>query len=300
MLRWTAAGAVSAPDTVQIRLQPDYPDRAPVGAPAPGRALRADELEANLRYFTEGQAGPRGRACSGLILSGVPLTDEPLIGQLRLAEAVDQARRLGLQRVVVHGRRGGGPEAPSAWAGVDRVVLPHLAGEPPESYAAALAASPAPPVALLQLRGAAGPWLADVARAAARARPAELVLSWPPPAPGLAPADPAPWLGPLQAAAAAAAAEGVPVRVQGLPACLSPGLRGGRRRTRNRWYVDAEHQLQAALLFLPEVVRFHRPDSCRFCAEAPACDGAWAAALEGPAPPKLLPLGPPDAAAPAP
>ena len=73
-------------------------------------------------------------------------------------------------------------------------------------------------------------------------------------------------------------------RVAGLPPCVdreaSVASLEASRRTTNRFYVDAEHQLDRALSFFPDLVRFAKPDSCRFCRADSSCDGVAAAWLE--------------------
>ena len=71
MLRWTAAGAVSTPTWVQIRVQRSYPGRIRAGAPTPTRSMSPEELAENIRHFTQGLQGTRSVPCTGLVLSGV-------------------------------------------------------------------------------------------------------------------------------------------------------------------------------------------------------------------------------------
>ena len=67
--------------------------------------------------------------------------------------------------------------------------------------------------------------------------------------------------------------EGIPCGVKGLPICRLDGDVDAAWRSGNRWYVDAAHQCDAALLFFPGVVRFSKGDSCRFCSADGRCDG---------------------------
>jgi hypothetical protein len=110
-------------------------------------------------------------------------------------------------------------------------------------------------------------------------RPNRVVLQWPfpgaevlaPPARQIAPA--------VRRAVLALEAAEIRVGVKGLPPCaLSPSSLAGpwatrAWRTRNRWYVDSDHQQADALLFFPDITRFAKPDSCRFCAVSHRCDG---------------------------
>jgi hypothetical protein len=83
---------------------------------------------------------------------------------------------------------------------------------------------------------------------------------------------------------------GVRVAVKGLPACYLGEWKHLAGRTANRWYVDADHQLDRALLFFPDVVAFHKGEACRFCPADGACDGFFATYLRRPGFPPLRPL----------
>jgi hypothetical protein len=64
--------------------------------------------------------------------------------------------------------------------------------------------------------------------------------------------------------------------IKNLPPCqFGQGGFGDEKlwRSSNRWYVDTDHQRDKALLFFPEVVRFHKGDSCRYCKWDLQCDG---------------------------
>ena len=67
---------------------------------------------------------------------------------------------------------------------------------------------------------------------------------------------------------------GIDVGLKGLPACRLTRHRERMWRSRNRWYVDAGHQRDKALLFFPDVTRFAKADACRFCSWSDRCDGA--------------------------
>ncbi len=293
VIRWTAAGAVAAPRTVQVRVQRGYPGRVRAGAPVPTRSMSTAEIAANLRYFTEGMRGPRSLPCDALVLSGVGVA-----GRADTPELLRLARALGMRRVVLHA---GVEDLPTLEPGrfeglVDTLVLP----VPPTRAREAVGALAAAREAGLAVRAHVvlpeeDPGdLAEVVRVLAEARPAGLTLTYPFPiagapdrAPPVAVAAPA-----LRAALAEAGRRGLPAEVKGLPACLL-GADPRTRRSANRWYVDADHQRGAALLFFPDVVAFHKDDDCRFCAADGACDGFFAARLRGPGAPRLDPGAPP-------
>jgi hypothetical protein len=54
--------------------------------------------------------------------------------------------------------------------------------------------------------------------------------------------------------------------------------------------VDADHQAESALLFFPDVVRFHKADVCRFCSANGNCDGFFATYLRRAGFPALQPI----------
>ncbi|MBM4366727.1 MAG: hypothetical protein FJ102_10975, partial [Deltaproteobacteria bacterium] len=85
-------------------------------------------------------------------------------------------------------------------------------------------------------------------------------------------------------------AAGLRVAIRGLPACLLAELSAHAGKTGNRWYVDADHQVDKALLFFPDVVRFHKVDDCRFCTRNEACDGWFANYLRRPGFGRLAPI----------
>jgi len=275
MLRFTAAGVVSTPTTVQIRVTRTLPGRLAAGAPVPERTLSDDEVEANLHHFVVGLRGPRTRACTALVLSGVQLQ-----ARHGLAQVVRRARSWGLQRVTLHlGRdeRLALRRTPLAECLDDLAIV--VRDELDLGDVAALGRQGLAVTAVLPLDQAGLARLQGTASALARIRPRRVVLTWPldgelpPHAARVAPLLPAP-VEQLEQA-------GVSVLIKGLPLCaLGPLARLGGR-TRNRWYVDAAHQLDQALLFFPDVLRFAKEDGCRWCSLEPECDGAparWLAA----------------------
>jgi len=295
MLRWTAAGAVSSPTTVQVRVQRAWPGRVQAGAPAPTRSLSPAELAANLRHFTAGMRTPRTRPCTSLVLSGQGVLTRP-----DLPAALALARVEGIDRIVLHA----GPEdlqslEPGAWVGrLDGLVLPLRAGAELALAEHALAAAIAAglPVATNTVLDAATlPHLAAITQLLLRRGSGAHTFTYPFPT-GPQAVDSAP--PPLSAVAALAPAvaeleaAGRPVGIKGLPACYLGPLARCLRRTGNRWYVDADHQLDLALLFFPDVVAFFKGDACRFCGLADRCDGFFSSYLARPGTPPLEPVDP--------
>lgn len=301
MLRWTPAGAVSAPTIVQIRAQQAFPGRIRVGAPDPSRSLSPEELEANLRYFTHGLRGPRTQACNGLILSG-----HGILGRVDLPMQLRTGRELGIRSIVLHI----GPEdlvhfEPSPlrpW--VDHFVI-RLGGDLEETQQV-MRRSMAHGLALrlvLALDAETLSVLDHLIPLVLQNKPAAIQLSAP--FPGGSPPIP---IGELQAAVAhilRRIPKEIPIALKGLPPCLVPTEVLGMRsnvfgRTRNRWYVDAQHQQDQALLFVPEVLNFHKADSCRWCPADPNCDGYFESWLATDRTIDLVPLAewPPQATPP--
>jgi hypothetical protein len=229
----------------------------------PSRDLSPTEVVEQLRWFTLGQRGPRGTPCDGVVLSGVPDARMAEVG-----DAVTASRQSGVQRVVLHTRHD--LEAP-AWA--DEVVAILSDASTPIVGGAGRVL-----VLVLERTGASDhERLTRLLDRALAARPARIVFSWPFPPRGapLPAAEVVVW---LDAVAADLDASGVAWAIKGLPACLIGRFGGRQSRTRNRWYVDADHQGSAARLFHPDVVRYAKADACRFCVHDAVCDGvaqAW-------------------------
>ncbi len=265
MLRFTPAGAVTAPTTLQIRVTRRFPGRLAAGAPIPARSLSDEELVDNLVWFTDGMRGPRTAPCTALVLSGLRIDRRPGLGRV-----LDRARQLQITRVVLH--LGPRDAARIAGTAVHRRVDAVSARVGSAGDAALLAAAPGgrgETTAVVVLAGRALDELDGIADTLTRSvGPApRIVFTWPfPPAEGV----------PSAARAAARlmpvldrlVAREVEVGVKGLAACHLPRHHDRVWRSANRWY-----QQQRALLFCPDVVRFAKAETCRFCARAHCCDG---------------------------
>jgi len=262
-----------------VRVGARFDGRLRAGAPVPQRGLTVAEVAANVRYFTVQREGPRSRAVTRLVLSGVSEADEAL------AEVVRQARSHHIEHVVVHCADDAAAVAGGPLGAVADEVVAALS-------TTSAAPCPAGMTASIALTAEA---LADLPRLVARAAAARrLVFTWPFPVPGAPPPPPA--------AACVGALMALPPRaggwaVKGLPPCVWPG--GAAPfvpwRTSNRFYVDADHQLAQALVFFPDVVRWAKPDTCRRCAVDVQCDGVVGAWLDRGLLPPLEPLEPPNA-----
>ena len=295
MLRFTSAGAVATPTTVQIRAEQAHAGQTRVGAPSPSRGLSAEELRRNLEWVSAGLRGPRARPCTRLVLSGAGLLGRPdLPAQLQLA------RGLGFERIVVH-------VAPADLALLDRLegradllVLPLRGGIQEEAQRAGLTlalASGRPVVANLNLTAAALPALSTMAGWLRSLPLAGLTLTCPFPG-GAEPAPPMSQLLPaLAQALEILQGAQAPLQVKGIPACHLGRHAGLARKTANRWYVDAGHQAGEALLFFPDVVAFYKEDRCRYCLADRSCDGGFSEWLRRADCPPLSPFSAPPAPA---
>jgi hypothetical protein len=291
MIRWTTKGAVATPSTVQIRAQQPHAGRVQAGAPAPSRSLTESELRSNILYFTAGMRGPRTAACSGLVLTGAGLLARPdLPGALALG------RQEGLLRVVLHTDAADLLGAPAdGLQGIDSLAL---TVQPDDALSGALdALADHPARGRLQLNlvlsAEALPQLEGASRRLAALGPAGLGFTFPFHHAGIDDArvpSPQAALRALMPALAHVGSIGLPCWVKGLPACFLGPHAQRMRRTQNRWYVDADHQGGAALLFLPDLLAFHKDDGCRFCVADDRCDGFFAAWLARPGWPALRPF----------
>jgi hypothetical protein len=260
MLRFTAQGAVSAPASLQVRVSVGRPGGRLVGLADPSRHLSAAEVVLNLEHFTVRRRGPRQRAIEQIVLSGRGLQG------FELGEALRRARGSGVTSVVLHvdpldlvGEIEGWITEADRWV---CVVGDH------ERFDAAIGVIRRAPVPVEISLGAdredLGEWVAQALAAGA----SRIIAS--------APVEPGDASLPELARAVEplARAQGTAVVWKGFAPCQWPG--GGPPegwRTKNRWYVDADHQLDSARLFVPDLLRFTKGDACRFCDYDGRCDG---------------------------
>lgn len=256
MLTWTSAGAVARPRALQVRIQTAWPNRVPAGAPAPGRAMSTDEVLANLAWFTT--TSPRSLPVQALVFAG-----QGTAAREDLPELVTFARTRGVSRITLHA----GANDLRRIVGIDRYAVPVRS----LSDAGAIADAGLPIDVTLAL---SADNLAGLAEIAAAVAPFAGSLTFTYPFPDVATSVPT--VADAVAAIGGAVAglpAALPRSVKGLPACWLGPLHRLVRKSSNRWYVDAEHQKDKALLFFPEVVAFAKDDPCRFCGADAICDG---------------------------
>ncbi len=251
MLRFTSAGVVRDPTTLQLRVGRSFPERMSAGAAEPSRGMTDAEILANIHHFTVDRAGPRQQGCDRLVVSAVT------VQRLRQLEGVwRQARQAGITHIRAHVT--GAVE--QAAEGVDELVAVLDTPERGPSLAGAdLVLVPARRGRL----GVAEDCLRQVLAAGGRA-----LLAWPLRAeeqPADAPA--------VRALLQRLAADGLVVRVSGGPPCLSGQPPEDCRPVANRWYADADHQRDEALLFHRDLVRWVKVDACRACPLQGRCSG---------------------------
>ena len=289
MLQWTSSGAVATPRTIQIRVQRSHPDRVAVGAPDATRSLSPQELLANIRFFTEGLKGPRTTPCTRLVLSGVGVARRP-----DLVDAVDLATELGIEEVILHASASDLSKQSRRLVRVSRMVLPIPLQSPDrERMQRSLREMKTPWIGLLRLSAlpSAPLEVESLIDGVMESPPDELILSSPfpvdlqTPAPDVSKARL--W---LKAIEERLDPSSTPWRVQGLPACYLPEAHRRTRRAGNRWYVDSEHQLEEALRFFPDVMRFYKSEGCRFCVLDGRCDGFFEQWIGESQLPKLEPV----------
>lgn len=298
MLTWTPSGAVESPSMVQVRVQRSYPGRVRAGAPVPTRSMTTQEIRDNLHYFAVTLDGPRTRACTRLVLSGVGVAARP-----DTPELLAQARDWGIGHVVLHlGRDDLDIVDPAVFAGkVDALVVPVQPGPTGGAVADATRVIQACQAAGIQvvantvLSPLALKDLLPAARAVVASGAQRVSLSYPFPIAGNVAGNVAPIAATLQALGAAVGLlerSGVQVSIKGLPGCYLGDLARLIHRSANRWYVDADHQLDRAVLFFPGVVSFTKREVCRFCALDGQCDGFFATYLRRPGYPALKAVEP--------
>ena len=257
MLCWTKAGAVPWPTTVQIRLAKRYEHRIRAGAPSPSRQLTLQEFQENARYFRHTLDTSRSKPCHAITLSALqeetPSRLENIAQVIRTFQYdyvrvhIDlQAQHL-LPYLTFADHIALSIQHPKEWSEYNLHMI-----DPARLYISILMNHET----LLHIHNLR----------AAIPEGITITLLYPfPLSPKLIQTAP-----PLHTIQEQIARLPPSIQVAGLPPCLS--LREGKK-TSNRWYVDADHQKDSALLFFPDLLRYYKSESCRFCVENASCDG---------------------------
>ena len=262
---------------LQVRVERRFAGRIEAGAPQPERSLTPQELLDNLSFFTVERRGPRTSPCTSLVLSGQRVVDRP-----DLRPAIEAARGWGVERVTLHLGEGDieGFDVTQWRDSVDTLVVP-VVGEGAgfkgsEAIMQQACDAGLRVVSNLQLDALALEQMESVLDVLCRVRPQSAVFTHPFPrgaadARALAPLDSV--IAGLKSAKAGLKSAGISWVVKGLPVCWLGGLEVQAGRSANRWYVDAAHQREEALLFFPDVVQMTKAEPCRFCSMNSECDG---------------------------
>jgi len=264
-LRFTVDGVFGAPTTLQLRVAVGRPGRIRVGAPPPSRALTVAEVVANVRHFRD--PGPRAAPIERVVLSGLP---DDWLPQLA-ADVIQPVRGLGVEGVVLHLDEAQARALPGPVGGEIAVTSRHPAH---------LGGLPIDVALVLPLDNDVLKRLASVMAEVDALQPRRVTFVWPFPDGTSARPAAASSVGQTLAAGLAGWRDApFPWGIKGLPRCALDPLEGvvslDHRiwRTRNRYYVDADHQRTDALMFEPDLVRLVKSDRCRFCAVDDRCDG---------------------------
>jgi hypothetical protein len=278
MIHWTHGGAVTTPTTVQIRLASQNLPTLQAKAPIPRRRLSKTEFLRNLEYFHIGLHGPRSIPCTAVTISGMDTENIQYIEELRnhkyfaynslhidyqldlwayLETVQDCFDKISLPIPSTLDRE--------TWTHIEKIPTWSV---PSTNFILSLANPNKESIEeFIQRYHPLVQW--------AKEHDWQLFCSYPFPTNAavspLSPKDCAIFLSYLHR-------EKLPRSpiVKGIPSCVlnTPSLQTSK--TSNRWYVDAEHQLQQALLFFPEIMQFYKSDNCRFCALDHQCDGFFA------------------------
>ncbi len=260
MLRWTAAGAVTFPETLQLRLAKQHPDRIQVGAPRPSKQLSIAAVEENFHYFCKTLDSTRTKPCSALTLTG--LQDET---EASLTEIDTLIRQYSFSYVTCH------IDIKSQsiihkLSSLNRISVAIQNPRQLDQYQFSLFA-PHQLRFTIVLNRSNLQSLRSIYQALQPYSDSHIHFLYPfPLSKTIIQNAPSP-------VALEAALQELPdeISVSGIPPCLTK--RANLKQTSNRWYVDADHQKEKALLFFPDLLRYYKSDSCRFCKLNTQCDG---------------------------
>lgn len=264
----TSRGLQESPRRLQIRVTQAYGGRVKAGAPTPSRDMTPAEVWASIRHFSIEKRGPRTIPCDTLIISGEGLH---LVADLSdvLARARDEAH---IQRITVHLGAQDRRSFPSTTLStvVDDVAInvrsPGDVADVAHLLNAGLRVN-----AVIELDDETLSAAVSLSQQLADAGASRISLTWP--LTGNAP-PPISDVTPIaRQVARGLEGRGVTVAVKGIPPCFLNKGYFTATRTQNRWYVDADHQGDSAILFFPGMLTFAKGEDCRFCIASSRCDG---------------------------
>ena len=257
MLCWTKAGAVPWPTTVQIRLAKRYEHRIQAGAPSPSRQLSLKEFQENAHYFRHTLNTSRSKPCHAMTLSA--LQEETPSRLERIAHIL---RDLQYSYVRAHIDL----QAQSLLPYLDFADHIALSIQHPDTWKLydLKAIDPARIYVSILLNHETYAHIDTLCTEIPKEITITLLYPFPL-SPELIQSAP-----PIHAIQEQMKHLPPSIQLAGLPPCLS--VREGKK-TSNRWYVDADHQKESALLFFPDLLRYYKSESCRFCVKNASCDG---------------------------
>ena len=251
MMSWTASGLVRTPSTVQIRCSLDTPKELKAGAPQPSRSLSNQELRENLQYFRFGLDTPRTIPCSSLTLSGLNGDDW---------ERFEIIQDFPFEYITLHAN----PEQ-LHWKELERYQTSfHRLSIPlnAQTHNIDIPQWAIPKTTIvISLEEGLENWLPKTIVKSNREGWNPFIFLYPFPlntqSSPLSPQKAIDLLDRLTQDCRHA-----PI-VKGLPYCLAKTTYNLFAKTSNRWYVDAQHQKEKALLFFPDVSCYYKDDQCR-------------------------------------
>ena len=257
MLRWTNSGAVDWPQTVQIRIAKRYEQRIKANAPEPSRRMSISEIDENLHYFRHTLNTPRTTPCTSITLSGLQEESEESILQIK-----ERIEGFEFQYIRAHIDEQSIQLVPYlefvnhiSLTIHENVLLPLS----PKSYSKIQYS-----IALSQQNL---PVLKEIIEILRSIHPFPITLMYPFPLR----ADIIHNAPSIHSVQKAVEKIDPTIPIVGIPKCLS--LRSASKKTSNRWYIDADHQKERALLFFPDLLRYYKSDECRFCSMTTDCNG---------------------------
>ena len=263
MLRWTKAGAVNAPTTVQIRLAKNYEQRVPAGAPHPSRRLLLTEIKENLHYFRHTLDTPITTPCSSITLSGLQEEDEESIAKIAF-----EIQKIGFHYSRAHVDTKSAHLLPSlSFAHHISLSIHHEMDQTKYNIPNNLLSKIQWTIVLNTSTISS---LHKIIDTLTSQHPFPITLLYPFPLNENI-IRTAPSIEKLQKTLQTIKSS---IPIVGIPQCLS--MRTHSKRTSNRWYVDADHQKEQALLFFPDLLRYYKSEACRFCSATLECDGFFA------------------------
>ena len=261
MITWTPSGLVRTPSTVQIRCMQAGPKEFKAGAPMPLRSLSVQEFRSNLQYFRFELDTPRTIPCTSLTLSGLNGDDW---------QRYECMQEMSFDYITLHLN-------PSSinWNELERYQDSFQRISIPINQEHQLLSIPAWAISkttiIISLEKDLSHWLPQTIQKANTEDWNPFVFLYPfPKNTESQPLSPQKAIHLLEQLTLNYLKKPI---IKGLPYCLANATHTLFAKTTNRWYVDAQHQREKALLFFPDIACYYKDDQCRFCQHNEECDG---------------------------